>query len=83
MPVYRLGRANYVPRLMENSHSLGIKSSLQLYLNIERNLIYDTFVFQKKSHQNCLHAMFQPFFSPNFELNLLCAFSIIIDFDVP
>ena len=39
--------------------------------------------FFKKNYQNCFHVMFQPVFTSNFELGLLCILYMFTDFDVP
>ena len=63
--------------------TLGIKSSLQQYLNIVRKLTLQYLCFFNKINQNCLHVIFQPVFTSNFELGFLCVLYIVTDFDVP
>ena len=52
--------------LIHSNHAV-LKSLLQLYLSIVKNLTLRYTYLKKKSNQNTLYVTFQPVFSSNFE----------------
>ena len=87
MPVYHLGQPNCVPKLMKISlekisliQILGDKIFLAIASKHCKKFNLMISFLKKKSNHNCLHAMFQPGFTPNFDMGLWCVLYIVIDF---